>query len=52
MKIKIFYFISPDSFMGMWTLNRALRIEKGTSSCTKSIGGRDIDTLMIISVAP
>lgn len=38
--------------MGMWTLNRALRIEKGTSSCTKSIGGRDIDTLMIISVAP
>lgn len=28
MKIKIFHFISPDSFMGMWTLNRALRIEK------------------------
>lgn len=43
MKIKIFS-LSPDSFMGMWTLNRALRIEKGTSSCTKSIGGRDTNT--------
>lgn len=38
--------------MGMWTINRALRIEEGTSSCTKSIGGRDIDILMIISAAP
>lgn len=52
MKIKIFSLYFPRFFYGHVDPQSSLAYRKGTSSCTKSIGGRDIDTLMIISVAP